>query len=147
MAGQFARQLLADFDADLETGSRLASRRFVELVRSDRATPKNTGALGDGIEADRPTVGRGVVSVEIRSTATTDAGADYGTILDRSTGRTVEAASYGHRAFGPITPPLSGGRQFIRSFRVTTKHVGWWDKSTRIELARRASDEFGKVDL
>lgn len=144
MAGEFTRQLLADFDRDLETGVRLFARRFVDLVQADRATPRASGDLADGIRADRVRVGRGEASVEIASTATSRDGADYGTILDRSTGRTVKAVSYGHTAFGPIK---GGDREFIRSFRVTTKHVGWWAKATRDELVGRASEQFGRVDL
>lgn len=143
----FARQLLDDFDRDLERGARLMFDEFVRLAQADRATPRATGALADGIRREPVDVRPGRVTTLVQSTARAGSGADYGSILDQSTGRTVQADSYGHRAFGPISPPLSGGRQFVREFRVSTKHVGWWDEATRIDHLRTAARQLGKVDL
>lgn len=143
----FRTQLLADFDRDLAAGAEAVFAEFVKTARADRATPKATGQLAAGIIADRPSVRPGLVSATVRSTRRSDRGADIGTILDRSTGRLVEARSYGRQAFGPISPPLSSGREFIRAFRVTTKHVGWWDTVTRVEHLRAASQQLAKFDL
>lgn len=142
----FSQQLLSDFDRDLDNAAAAATDEFVRLTRRDPATPKDTGRLGDGIRPDPPQRRPGSISVDVRSTATSETGADYGTILDRSTGRRVDAADYGHQAFGPFSKPV-GGRRFVRSFKVTTEHVGWWEQATRNDHMRAASEQFARFDL
>lgn len=127
------RDLLAEWDRDVAAGARAVFDDFRDRARTAPATPRDTGRLADGIDFPDGVRGRPasaqVIYADMVSTAVTDRGADYGTILDRSTGRLVEAADYGHTAFGPIRPPV-GGRSFLRRFRVTTEHVGWWDAVT-----------------
>ena len=142
----FERDLLAEFDRDLARGAQLVADDYVRRLRRDPDTPEDTGRLADGIKADAPKGSAGRVLVTIRSTARSDAGADYGTILDRSTGRVVEAAAYGHRAFGPIRPPV-GGMSFLPRFRVTTKHVGWWERANRDRHLVEASQQLSTVNL
>lgn len=143
----FAAQLLADFDRDLENAARATTSSYVELVQQDRATPRDTGALAGGIKADPLQVSPGRISTLVKSTHQSDRGADVGTILDRSTGRLVEAKAYGHRAFGPISPPLPGGLEFIASFHVTTKHVGWWEQANKPSHLTQASKQMSRFDL
>lgn len=119
--------LLREFDKDFGRGSDAVLKEYRLAVQTDPATPLDTGRLMDGLVYKNRVLRPGFVSAELTSTARSDEGADYPTILDLSTGRRVEAKNYGHRAFGPFKKPWNGTR-FLSSFRVTTKHVGWWDK-------------------
>lgn len=123
----YRRDLLADFDADLRRGASAVFDEYVEAVQTDPAMPFDEGRLQEGIVAVDRVHRPGRSSAVVTSTARSDAGADYGTILDLSTGKLVKASSYGHRAFGPFKKPWNGTR-FLPHFRVTTKHVGWWKK-------------------
>lgn len=143
-------ELLAEFDRDLAAGVRAVADDYVQRVRSSSATPRDTGALADGIIADPPRGSAGRIRVTVRSTRKSDAGADVGTILDRSTGRLVEAKSYGYRAFGPIRPPVptrNGPTSWLPQFRVTTEHVGWWEAANPESTLREASQQFARFDL
>ena len=147
----FTSQLLADWDRDVRDGLGLVAETYVGLVRADPATPRDTGALADGIQSDQPHHQVGRSTVDIRSTHRSDRGADVGTILDQSTGRRVDAEDYGHRAFGPFRKPVptraGGTTRFLASFRVTTAHVGWWETANRVQHLDRASHQLSKVDL
>jgi hypothetical protein len=143
-------QLLAEFDADLLAGAAAVADDYVQRVRSSSATPRDTGKLADGIIADPPRGSTGRVTVTVRSTRRSDAGADIGTILDQSTGRLVTAESKGHRAFGPIRPPVpvaGGSTAWLPHFRVTTAHVGWWEAANPEATLRTASQQLARFDL
>lgn len=145
-----AAALLASWDADVTAGARAVFDDYRSRVQADPATPRDTGALAAGIDFPGGIQGSpasGTLSQDLVSTAVTEAGADLGTILDRSTGRVVTAASKGKRAFGPIRPPLGGNRSFIRQFRVTTAHVGWWDKANNEQHWSRAADQLARFGL
>lgn len=142
----FADQLVAGFDRDLEAGWKLVVDTYVEAIKRDAATPRKTGGLAGDISAVASRVNAGRATADINSTHRTERGADLGTILDRSTGRVVEASDYGKRAFGPINPPV-GGLRFLPRFKVTTAHVGWWTAANRAEHWRAALDQLAKVDL
>ena len=142
----FQQDLLDEFDRDVRVGFERLVDDYVARVQRDPDTPKDTGKLAAGIVArdirNRP----GSASAEVASTRRSDAGADVGTILDRSTGRLVEASDYGKRAFGPFNGDR-GPRTFIPRFRVTTAHVGWWEQVNSAATFRSASDQLGTVDL
>ena len=121
--------VLASWDRDVRAGAQDVFDDYVARVRQAPSTPTDRGRLRDGIEHDGVSGGGGRdPETTVRSTARSDAGADYGTILDTSTGREVRASDYGHRAFGPFQTPV-GGTRFLSSFRVTPAPVGWWAES------------------
>lgn len=141
----FAAELLAEFDADVAAGAEAVFTDYRDLVRAAPTTPRASGNLAAGIEIDPIETSPAGASTDLKSTATTESGADYGTILDRSTGRVVEAADYGHRAFGPIA--AAGGPSFIRRFRVTTAHVGWWEQSANEILWAQSAAALDRYNL
>lgn len=148
--GTFKADLLAEFDRDVKRGHQLVTDAYAARVRAHPAMPRDEGTLAKGVKLDDPSHRPGLASTELRSTARSADGADYGTILDTSTGKLVEASSYGHKAFGPFAKPVptsSGPTRFLPRFRVTTKHVGWWVKVNDPGLWRRASQELDRVNL
>lgn len=147
----FQQELLAEFDRDLERGADLVNTEYVRLVQADPSTPRDSGALADGIEAARPSVTAGRVRTEVTSTYRAPGGADVGTILDQSTGKLVTARSKGKRAFGPFAKPVptrgGGTTRFLPEFHVTTKHVGWWENANDEAHWRAAVNQLSKVNL
>lgn len=126
----YRRDLLADFDADLKRGAGAVFDEYVEAIQTDPAMPYDVGNLQAGIKAVDVTHRPGRSSAVVTSTARSKEGADYGTILDLSTGKKV-GPKRGGGAFGPFRKPVqtsSGPTRFLASFHVTTKHVGWWKK-------------------
>lgn len=146
----FRADLLDQFDRDLRRGASLVADDYVTRVRNDRAVPRETGGLANGIKADTPKISPGRAIITITSTHRSQAGADVGTILDQSTGRLIEAKDYGHKAFGPFRKPVRtklGSTRFLPRFRVTTAHVGWWEQANDPQHLRRAADRLTTVDL
>lgn len=142
----FQAELLAEFDRDLQRGARLLSDDYTSRVQRSPATPRDTGKLAGGIRQTDIRTSRGRVEITIASTFRSDDGADVGTILDLSTGRLVKASDKGKQAFGPFAGSR-GPRTFIREFRVTTAHVGWWEKANTDTALRSASGVLASVNL
>lgn len=126
-----AKELVAEFDSDFAAGARFVFGDYRDRVRAHPAVPEDTGKLKRNLTLVGERVRNGLATVELKALARSASGADYPTILDTSTGRLVKASSYGHRAFGPFRRPVptsAGPTRFLSQFRVTTLHVGWWDK-------------------
>lgn len=144
----FARDLVSEFDDDLRRAWPGVVDEYVLAVRTDPAMPEDTGNLSAGITPDVVAARGGRASATVESLARSDDGADYGTILDRSTGRKVTRSGGG--AFGPFKSPVptaSGPTRFLTSFRVTTKHVGWWDAVNSDRNWRDALARLSRFDL
>ena len=140
------RELLADWDRDFRRGSEAVFDEYERLVQQNRVTPRDTGKLAAGITQQGLRLSKDRSTVDIVSTYRSPNGADVGTILDLSKGKLVKASDYGHRAFGPFQG-TRGRRTFAASFRVTTKHVGWWEKVNDTATWTAAVDQLDRVNL
>lgn len=142
----FERELLDEWDRDFRNGSELVFDEYVRLVQKDPDTPRDTGKLAAGIIQQDLRTSKDRATVDIVSTYRSPGGADVGTILDTSTGREIRAKDYGKRAFGPFRG-TRGPKTFTASFRVTTAHVGWWEKVNPESRWQIALQQLDKVNL
>ena len=142
----FQRDLLDEWDSDFRKGSEAVFDKYEQMVQKDPDTPRDTGKLAAGIVQQNLRTSVDRATVDIVSTRKSSSGADVGTILDQSTGRVVKASDYGRRAFGPFSG-TRGPRTFTASFRVTTAHVGWWEKVNGIDTWNAALTELDRYNL
>lgn len=141
--------LLAEFDADLAAGWDRFLDEYRLAVRTDPAMPEDTGRLSEGVDYfTRTNARRGSGSASLRSLARSDDGADYGTIIDRATGKTILPKK--GRALGPFRTPVrtrSGSTRFLGAVQQSTKHRGWWAKVNSDRNLADALNVFGRFDL
>ena len=75
--------LSSDLESAVEEAFQRAAEIYLELVREHPDMPFDTGQLRDGVDIVR----LGAFDGTIESTATSEDGVDYGTILNNSTGQ------------------------------------------------------------
>lgn len=108
--------------ADWEAGSKAVFDTYERLARQHAAMPVKTGRLAAGHQVTNRRIAFPVSTATVETTARSPEGADYGSIIDQATGRTIRPVNK-----KALANEASGWGPYA-SARQSTKHRGWFDK-------------------